>query len=109
MGASAAIPGPPILIYWMSGSDPAATIRANMIYYLFLSDLFVIVGYFISDIFTRQSVTLGIMASPGYFIGIIIGTSYFKGASEKIYRTIAFIMILLAVVASLPVLDEILR
>ncbi len=109
MGASAAIPGPPILIYWMSGRDPAATIRANMIYYLFLSDVFVIIGYFVSDIFTQQSVSLGILASPGYFVGLIIGTSYFKGASEKTYRTIAFLMILLAVLASLPVLDDFLR
>ena len=107
-GASAAIPGPPIIIYWMSGRDPAATIRANLIYYLFLSDVFVIAGYWISSIFTLQSVTLGILASPGYFIGMLIGINYFKGASERTYRFIALAMIIVSVVVSLPLFDGLL-
>ncbi|MEM8539465.1 MAG: sulfite exporter TauE/SafE family protein [Pseudomonadota bacterium] len=109
MGASSALPGPAPLLYWMSGKDKATIIRANMIYYLFLTDVIVIGGYWMTNIFTAQSVALGIAASPGYFIGMIIGTNYFKGASDKTYRTIAFIMILIAAIASLPILDSVLR
>ena len=109
MGASASLPGPPVILYWMSGSDRATTIRANMIYYLFLTDVIVIIGYWVSDIFTAESVAMGLLASPGYFFGIIVGTIFFKGASEKIYRTIAFVMILIAALTSLPLLDGILR
>lgn len=109
MGASASLPGPAVLLYWMSGPDKAAIIRANMIFYLFLSDVVVIGGYIVSDIFTAQSVAMGLLASPGYFIGMIVGTNFFKGASDRTYRTIAFIMILIAAITSLPLLDAILR
>lgn len=109
MGASSSLPGPAVLLYWMSGNDKAAVVRANMIYYLFLTDVIVIFAYWFSEIFTAQSVAMGLLASPGYFIGILIGTNFFKGASEKTYRTIAFVMILIAALASLPILDSVLR
>ena len=89
MGASSSLPGPAVLLYWMSGKDRAVIIRANMIYYLFLTDVIVIIGYWFSEIFTAQSVALGFLASPGYFIGMLVGTKFFKGASDKTYRTIA--------------------
>jgi uncharacterized membrane protein YfcA len=45
---------------------------------------------------------------PGYFIGIQIGARFFSGASDATYRRVAFIMILLAAITSLPILDSIL-
>lgn len=109
MGAIASLPGPAALLYWLSSDDKAATVRANMIYYLFLGDVIVIGAYFIGDIFTQKAVSLGLLSTPGYFIGLLIGTHFFKGASEATYRTIAFSMILLAAVSSLPLLDGLLR
>lgn len=109
MGASAALPGPAILLYWMSGNDRTAIIRANMIWYLFISDMIVIAGYWLSDVLTIDAVALGIVAMPLYFAGIIIGTRFFVGASEKTYRNVAFVMILVAAVSALPLLDPLLR
>jgi hypothetical protein len=51
----------------------------------------------------------GLICIPGYFIGIEIGTRFFTGASDATYRRVAFFMILLAAVSSLPLLDEVLR
>ena len=109
MGAAAALPGPPVLVYWLAGTAKAITVRANMIYYLFLTDMIVIVGYLFGDIYTLDSVLRGLISAPGYFIGILIGTKFFSGASDQLYRRIAFVMILISAVSSLPVLDGILR
>ncbi|MEM7216538.1 MAG: sulfite exporter TauE/SafE family protein [Pseudomonadota bacterium] len=109
MGTAAALPGPPVLVYWLASSAKAITVRANMIYYLFLTDLIVILGYFIGDIYTAESVLRGLVCIPLYFVGILIGTSFFAGASEQLYRRIAFIMILISAITSLPLLDGILR
>lgn len=109
MGAAAALPGPPVLVYWLASAARAITVRANMIYYLFLTDLIIIVGYLVGDIYTQEAVIRGFICIPGYFIGILIGAKFFAGASDLIYRRVAFIMILIAAVTSLPALDSILR
>ncbi|MEM9277106.1 MAG: sulfite exporter TauE/SafE family protein [Pseudomonadota bacterium] len=109
MGAAAALPGPPVLVYWLASTARAITVRANMIYYLFLTDLIVIAGYLVGNIYTAEAVMRGLICVPVYFIGILIGTRFFAGASDELYRAIAFIMILISAITSLPVLDSVLR
>lgn len=108
MGAAAALPGPAVLVYWLAGTAKAITVRANMIYYLFLTDLIVIVGYIFADLYTTEGVVRGLLCVPGYFIGIQIGSKFFSGASDATYRRVAFIMILIAAITSLPLLDYVL-
>ena len=109
MGAAAALPGPPVLVYWLASAAKAITIRANMIYYLFLTDLIVIAGYLLGDIYTRDAVIRGFVCVPVYFVGILIGMRFFAGASDQLYRAIAFFFILCSAIISLPVLDSMLR
>lgn len=109
MGAAAALPGPPVLVYWLASTAKAISIRANMIYYLFLTDLIVIVGYIFGDIYTVESVLRGLICVPVYFVGILIGARFFSAASETVYRTVAFVFILCSAIISLPLLDSIIR
>ncbi|MGB7285596.1 MAG: sulfite exporter TauE/SafE family protein [Salaquimonas sp.] len=109
MGAAAALPGPAVLIYWLASSARASSVRANMIYYLFITDMFIIIGYLFADIFTYDAVLMGLLGIPGYFIGILIGMFAFKSASDRLYRNIAYAIILLSAVTSLPLLDALLR
>lgn len=109
MGAAAALPGPAVLIYWLAGKASAATVRANMIWYLFITDFMIIIGYLFADVFTRENIALGLVGIPGYLVGIWIGMKAFKGTSDQLYRNIAFLIILLSAVTSLPLLDGVLR
>jgi uncharacterized membrane protein YfcA len=109
MGAAAALPGPAVLIYWLAGKASAATVRANMIWYLFITDFLIIMGYLFADVFTWSNVAFGLVGMPGYLLGIWIGMNVFKGASERLYRNIAFLIILISAVTSLPLLDAFLR
>ncbi len=109
MGASAALPGPAVLVYWLASAAKAATVRANMIYYLFITDLFIIAGYLFGGIYTWEALWRAVLCTPGYIIGMFIGTHFFASASDKTYRNVAFVMILIAAVTSLPILDSVLR
>ena len=109
MGAAAALPGPAVLIYWLAGTLAASTVRANMIWYLFITDFMIIIGYLFADVFTRNNIALGLIGIPGYLLGIWIGQSAFRGASDRLYRNIAFTIILMSALASLPLLDTLLR
>ncbi|MDJ0613508.1 MAG: sulfite exporter TauE/SafE family protein [Rhizobiaceae bacterium] len=109
MGAAAALPGPSVLIYWLASAAKAIEVRANMIWYLFLTDLLIIVGYLFSEIYSWEAFYRALLCVPGYLLGIWIGSRFFSAASEQTYRRIAFVMILIAAVTSLPLLDAILR
>lgn len=109
MGSAAGLPGPPALLYWMAGDNKAAQVRANMIFYLFLTDIIIFIGYFFGEIFTSDAIALGLLAMLPYFIGIVIGAKCFTGASETLYRRVAFSLILAASILALPLLDNVLR
>ena len=109
MGAAAALPGPSVLLYWLASSARSIEVRANMIWYLFLTDLILIIGYAFSSIFTVEAVLRAAICVPGYLLGIWIGTRLFFSASDRLYRLVAYVMILIAAVTSLPVLDAVLR
>lgn len=109
MSAAAALPGPAVLIYWLASTARAAAVRANMIHYLLITDVLLIAGYAIGGIYTLDSVQRGLLCLPAYLIGILLGARLFSHASEKVYRNVAFALILLAAVSSLPLLDGLLR
>lgn len=109
MGAAAALPGPAVLIYWISETAKAAIIRANMIYYLLLTDLLVIAGYLYGDVYTAKAIFLALLCIPGYLVGMLIGVRFFNASNEHTYRTVAFSIILVAAITSLPLLDDFLR
>jgi uncharacterized membrane protein YfcA len=109
MGAAAALPGPSVLIYWLASAAKAIEVRANMIWYLFLTDLIVIAGYAFGNIYSWEALYRAIVCIPGYLLGIWIGSRFFSGASEATYRAIAFVMILIAAITSLPLLDTVMR
>ena len=109
MGASAALPGPSVLVYWLASTLKAAQVRANMIWYLFLTDLIILIGYVFGDVFSFVSAQLAIITAPAYMIGIWIGSKLFSTASESAYTTVAYVMILVAAITSLPILDSIIR
>ena len=109
MGAAAALPGPSVLVYWLAGTAKAVQVRANMIWYLFLTDLIILVGYIFGDVLSRLALQLAIVTAPGYILGIWIGSLLFSAATENTYRLIAYLMILAAAVTSLPILDSMIR
>ncbi len=105
LGASSALPGPPAIIYWMASSAPARVVRANMLMFLLLTEFLTGTGYLVSGLFTLDAAIKGLIATPLYFLGIQLGSRYFHGSSELLFRRVAFTLILLAAVTSLPLFD----
>lgn len=105
MSGIASIPGPPVIAYWMSAGLPAALVRANLLT-LFLIGEFVSIGnLWVADLFTRDAVTLGLVATPAYFAGILAGWAMFARGGEWLYRTATFVLVVMAAVLALPVFD----
>lgn len=110
VGAGAAqIAGPPVILYWLSRGNPAVTLRANLMVFFLFCGIVLVTVYAAQGLFTARSIALSLMLGVPYLIGVGAGSYFFKGASEVLYRRIAYAICALAALLSLPVLDPVLR
>ena len=103
------IAGPAVIIFWLSGSSNAAVVRANLMVFFLFCGIALVTAYAVEGLFTAQSLALSLLLGIPYLIGVGAGAYFFRGASDRLYRAIAYLIIALAAVASLPVLDPLFR
>jgi uncharacterized protein len=103
----AAIPGPPVITYWMASHYPAAIVRANLITFFGLEALVAAVNLWTVGLFEASVVIVGLICAPFYFAGLTIGGKLFHRSSEEAYRTVTFGLILLSAFLALPLFDRV--
>jgi uncharacterized protein len=101
--------GPPIVGYWLGRPIAATVARANIILFFGASDFFSMVSYATTGLITRESILLSLVVGPVYALGVAFGASLFGRASDKVFRTICYVLIATAVIVGLPALDGVLR
>jgi uncharacterized protein len=108
-GGAVLIAGPPVILYWLGGGHSAKTVRANLMVFFMICDVLLIAIFGYADLFTARPLALSLLLGVPFFIGMGSGSVFFHGASDRLYRVVAYAIILLAAVTSLPVLDKLLR
>lgn len=103
------IAGPAVIIYWLSRGAGSARMRANLMVYFTIASAVLVISYIVQGIFTAEGVLLSVLLGIPYLAAIGIGTYFFHGASDTTYRRVAYVIIVLAAVLSLPVFDGWLR
>jgi uncharacterized protein len=105
-GAGAAqIGAPPLLVYWLGGQNSTATVRANIMVYFIMQGMLSILAYMYSALFTAQTVALSVLLGVPFAILLAVGARWFHGASDELYRRVAYVIIAVAGLISLPVFD----
>ena len=104
-GGAAQVSGPPVLIYWLAGSEPTSLIRANVISLFTLTMVTSGVAMWLGNLFTQTAVIASLFMVPVYAVGLIIGQRFFGRSSDQTFRRLAFALILIAAIISLPVFD----
>jgi uncharacterized membrane protein YfcA len=102
----AAIPGPPVITYWMASDYPAAIVRANLLSFFGLEALVAAVNLAVAGLFESRIVIAGLICAPFYFAGLTIGGRLFHRSSEQAYRAVTFALILLSAFLALPLFDR---
>jgi hypothetical protein len=75
-----------------------------MVYFIMQGTLS-IVAYFYSALFTAQTVSLSVLLGVPFAILLAVGAHWFHGASDKLYRRVAYIIIAVAGLIRLPMFD----
>jgi uncharacterized membrane protein YfcA len=103
------IAGPPVILYWLGGGHDTAKVRANLMVFFLICGVVLVAAYGWQGLFTPQALALSLPLGLPYLIGVGLGSRFFHGASDRLYRIIAYVIIAIAAVTSLPILDPILR
>lgn len=102
---SVQIAAPPLLVFWLGGQNSAATVRANIMVYFILEGSLSIVAYLFTGLFDRQVTTLAILLGIPFAAAMAVGAYFFHGTSDGLYRRIAYVVIAISGLASLPLFD----
>ena len=105
LGGAVAVGGPPVILYWMALRTGAGIVRANLIIFFALTQLFSGGGLFFAGLLTKQSLALGVLCAPAYFVGLVSGARLFGFASDATYRRIALAIVITAAILTMPALD----
>jgi uncharacterized membrane protein YfcA len=101
--------GPPIVGYWLGRPIASTIARANIFLFFGASDFVSAVSYSVSGLITADAIKFALMVGLVYAVGVAFGASLFGKASEKVFRSICYVLIAAAFVIGLPALDGVLR
>jgi uncharacterized protein len=102
MTGFAGIAGPPVIMLYMASKLPIAVIRANFLLYLVGIDLLLFAMLWVSDLLVWQIVVLGLLMGIPSVLANMIGARLFNSGSERLFRTVAYIVIGLSAIIGLP-------
>jgi hypothetical protein len=90
MMATTSVGGPPVLLYLLSGEDPPAVNRANIVTYSFLTQFLLIAIVLATGVAGWDALVRAVVLFPMMILGAWAGGRLFHGlASDRLYRNVA--------------------
>ncbi len=102
MSGFAGIPGPPVIMLYMSSLLPISVIRANFLLYLLAIDVVMIAIFWGSGLFVWSIAVLGLIAGLPNVMANILGAKLFDPKAEVIFRRVAYLIIAASAIMGLP-------
>ena len=108
-GGATQLVGPFAIVYWLGSKSSAAVVRANLVVLFGLTGAVLCVAYFFQGLFPPPIVALSLLLAIPYVLSLQVGGYFFKGSSETLYRKVAYAIVVLAALVSLPIFDGLIR
>jgi len=105
LGGTTGLTGPPVILFYLASTRPAAIMRANTILFLALLDLGIIANMAVRGLIDWAVIPLTATLAVPYGLGITVGQGLFHPDLEKLYRRLAFVVIAAAILIGLPLFD----
>ncbi len=87
--AATSLGNPPVMLYLLSGSDPAATNRANFTGYFGITLIILISLMLVRDLISINAVLRAASVLPVFAASAWVGAQYFRKSNEKTYQRVA--------------------
>lgn len=102
LGGTTGLTGPPVILFYLASTRPAAIMRANTILFLALLDLGVIGSMVSRGLIEWSVIPLTATLAVPYGLGITAGQGLFRPDLERLYRRLAYLVIGGAILTGLP-------
>jgi|HubBroStandDraft_6_1064221.scaffolds.fasta_scaffold274381_2 uncharacterized membrane protein YfcA len=101
LGGAVAMEGPPVVLFWLSGTNTTEVTRANVMMFIVLTELAVLLFYVAFELITIKVVILAIILLPFFWVAFWLGDRKFHGAAERTYRIVAGVVVALSAFGTL--------
>jgi uncharacterized membrane protein YfcA len=109
LGGAVQIFGPPVVLFWLSSMAAVAVVRANFVVFFAIMAAALVVTYLWFGLLTVDVIALAAFLAPAHIVAMFAGSRFFHMASEKTYRRVAYLIITVAALVSMPLWDGWLR
>jgi len=106
VGGATGLMGPVMVLFQLAGCDSVAQSRATAVVFLTLTSLLLLPLMAVQGALTGAAVALGLVLLVPYGIGTAIGQWLFQPKLERLYRTVAYAIIAMAILSGLPLWDR---
>jgi hypothetical protein len=79
-----------------------------MVYFVLHGGVMILV-YLTQGLFTADVLALALLLGVPFLLAMIVGARFFRGSSDRLYRAIAYVIVAVAALVSIPALDGLLR
>lgn len=97
------IPGPPVILLYMAGTHGPGLIRANTMVFLFVFDVLLLGILALQGQLGAQPLWLGVAMMLPATLGNLVGGWLFNPAYVRLYRAVAYTIIVAAALSGLPI------
>lgn len=108
MGGAAGVGGPPVILYYLASSLRPEQMRANLMIFFFSFNLSMLVITYVMGQLEPVALMIGALLLGPFALANLAGAAFFRPGAERVYRTVAYILIAAAGVLGLPLLDAVL-
>lgn len=108
MGGLAGLPGPIVILFYLSGRRAVSVIRGVTLLYLFSTDIVVITTFTLRGLLLPEYIALGLICAIPTACGAVLGQRLFQPDRARLFRGVAYGLIALSAISGLPLFDGIL-
>jgi uncharacterized membrane protein YfcA len=102
LGGVSGLAGPPVIMLYMASKRAVQVIRANILLYLFITDIMALLILALTGVISLNPVIIGLLLTIPYTVANVIGGWLFRPELEKAYRWVAYILIGTSALVNLP-------
>ncbi|MGR3722235.1 sulfite exporter TauE/SafE family protein [Abyssibius alkaniclasticus] len=105
LGGLAGLPGPIVILFYLSGRRAIAEIRGVSLLFLFSTDVVLIATFWLRGLIGINDIALGLICAIPLAIGAVLGQTLFRPEQARLFRAVAYGLIAVAAISGLPVFD----
>ncbi|WP_299839035.1 sulfite exporter TauE/SafE family protein [uncultured Jannaschia sp.] len=105
VGGATGLLGPVVILTTLASGDGAGRMRANVSTFLTVVNCAFLPLLRLQDALPARAVGVGLVLLPVYMLATLAGAALFRPEAERLYRTLAHLVVAAAVVAGLPLFD----